>query len=685
MTVPKVARRRLLSIAIGDFPNTNLIPGRAWPPLPFALGRARDLVTAAEAYTEAGFSTELLLNPDRDTIARTVVAEIEGLDDESCLIVHVISHGATTPDRPDLLDVVPRCGRLGFGTDVSNWISSAQRQGRRTLFLLDLCSAGRAARVPWQLDLKPASSKVWVLAATAQHEAAYAGRFTGALTTVLRSGASGMLQLDRALPFVKFSLLAREVQLRLDELVLAEDGMRQQVYSTLLDPAHEEPPFPFFPNVAHDPSLVPRPRSRRLRADFGELLVELDDIMDVDHFVGRASGVPQHAEVRSGTGTDPLAQCHFTGRREYLRDIIPWMDAENTTTNLLVVTGSPGSGKSALISVLVAAAHPKLQLAYPNIRLRLPEEHRPSARVPIIAVHARQQSVQQVFRSIARQLTLVAPPDGKWTADRMTQLLHGRQRRPVIVIDAVDEALQPEALAAQVIMPLAAAYHDGVPACRQLVGMRNWPELAAVLRAADEQGGLFDLDRTPPETLRDDLFHYVHTLLTGAGASAGLAGIRKRLAIGVAERIVDDPVAGTSRAGGGQFLIAGLFVHHLRTHGLPTTESELLRALATVPQSLTEVLDLDIRQRQNPWFRPVLEAIAHAKGSGIPHDLVVQIVRGAHAAGPPRRDIVLDSINEAQFYLRHATDIDGSVLVRLFHQHLAEHLLGQVPAPAGGA
>lgn len=66
----------------------------------------------------------------------------------------------------------------------------------------------------------------------------------------------------------------------------------------------------------------------------------------------------------------------------------------------------------------------------------------------------------------------------------------------------------------------------------------------------------------------------------------------------------------------------------------------------------------------------MLTVLAHSFGAGMPRSLIDAVV-GADAAAE-----VLDA---ARFYLRRDTDEDGTVLYRLFHQGLADHLKRQDP------
>jgi energy-coupling factor transporter ATP-binding protein EcfA2 len=69
---------------------------------------------------------------------------------------------------------------------------------------------------------------------------------------------------------------------------------------------------------------------------------------------------------------------------------------------LVVVTGSPGAGKSALLGVLVCAAHPQLRHATQDVWRTAAA--RPSENPALAAVHARQRSMAEITASLGRQL-----------------------------------------------------------------------------------------------------------------------------------------------------------------------------------------------------------------------------------------------------------------------------------------
>lgn len=133
---------------------------------------------------------------------------------------------------------------------------------------------------------------------------------------------------------------------------------------------------------------------------------------------------------------------------------------------VIVVTGSPGTGKSALLGLLVCAAHPRLRGA--TQELWRAGAARPSENPDLAAVHARQRSLPVVVTSLVAQLHLDPDrSDAELTPAVVLEAIVRRTRPPVVVVDAVDEAPDHQQLLGQLLIPLARARRsDGTPACR---------------------------------------------------------------------------------------------------------------------------------------------------------------------------------------------------------------------------
>ncbi|MGN9910014.1 hypothetical protein ACTMTJ_20925 [Phytohabitans sp. LJ34] len=616
-------------------------------PLPFV-----DEVVARvhAALKRLGLHIDVRLDPDRGQMVNSVRAALD--DDREGLILHVLSHGEVGGDGTRL-DVVPACGRTGLGTNVGEWVSAAQRRERPVLLLLDLCRSGRITRLPWLLERTGPDIRTWVIAAAGPDEDAFDGRFSRAVADVLDRLAVDGLGTDPSVPFVPLEVVAR----RIAERVASYPGLPQRVFATPVDPAQPADEPPFFPNPRYAPDQV---AGRSLDPPLREFL-------DHAHFLDRA-------------GT------HFTGRHRELRRLSLWLDGaagERPT----VVTGSPGAGKSALLGVLVCAAHPRLVEEAPGVRARLDTRSRPSRNDKLAAVHARGRDTLQLVHSIADQLDLPAPwrggmpelsdlldetRDGAWTVEdilaaaqqpgragwsaaTLVDVVAELPEAPVIVVDALDEALDPIGLLNELLLPLART-----EACRLLVAMRPEARFDGMLAEAD----VVDLDGVEADELRTDLEHHLTGRLADApGYREGAARlVREALARAVADRL-----ASASRSWGA-FLLAEIFLRYLAAVPVPPDTAAAERLGASVPTGLPEVFELHLdalgRDRTLRW---ALAAIAFGKGDGMPAEVVAKLVGTDVTA----------ALRQGEPYLRTSVDADGTTLHRLFHESLGEYLRSQ--------
>ena len=149
-------------------------------------------------------------------------------------------------------------------------------------------------------------------------------------------------------------------------------------------------------------------------------------------------------------------------------DLAAWMRGPDRD-GLAVVTGSPGSGKSAMLALPVLLAHRPA----PG-RTASPGQSQGSlvARaadlfdgLPVLGVHARGMNPYQVADAIAAYL-------GR-SADSPEELLGDLDDQPetssrIVVVDAVDEARDPRRLLTGLLLPLARR-----PGLRIIVGARR--------------------------------------------------------------------------------------------------------------------------------------------------------------------------------------------------------------------
>lgn len=153
------------------------------------------------------------------------------------------------------------------------------------------------------------------------------------------------------------------------------------------------PELPFFRNPRQ-----PNPAAEAAAAVEPAAAPFLDPALDEEHFRDRAAGHgPAAGRVTAGC---------FTGRAPQLRKLAAWLDGDGDG-GVTVVTGGPGAGKSALLGLLVCAAHPGLRGVTQD--LWWAAAARPSENPELAAVHARQRALPVILGSLTAQLVGGAP------------------------------------------------------------------------------------------------------------------------------------------------------------------------------------------------------------------------------------------------------------------------------------
>ncbi|MXM62109.1 AAA family ATPase [Streptomyces sp. HUCO-GS316] len=670
-----------LVAGVGDFPEPytteeEQAAGQAvFGPLP-AVRDAVDQV--ARSLQRVGVAPGALLRePDRDALSGAWQDLRRGGPKGESLIVHFAGHG-TQPPSGGSLYLVCRGGDtvqdLLDDTCVSfaGLLESAENSGRPVLFMLDVCGAGQAIAQQQLLDLlarrpQDAHRNVWVIAACTADYITYGARFTTAAARVLDRLADGVLDVSPTLKHVPVDTLAAAID---REMALADRAAGQPGHFLVRTPHPQAvlDPQPFLVNPTH--STDPHARLLTgLDAQLREFALSCDPGLDPIHFATRAAGNP-HADA-----------IQFSGRSAQLARIAGWID--NTDGNkdpLLVVTGSPGSGKSALLGVTACLTHPDLHPLRRRVRGAV-RSFQPQPPGAVLAVHARQLTVEQVTDSLLnqldRQLTSAPATTADIGQDRDTDqeaqplpntpeaLLHRMNTvgEALVIVDALDEAADPTAVLDQLLFPLSGAAGGGTRfGCRVMIGTRPWWDTLPALHQQIIRHPHLVLDLDPVTTedraiLASDLSEYLNQLLDHRYPAQDIQRIADQLA-----RYSDS----------GAFLVAALYSNHLLASAEGTT--------ADPPRSITEVFDLDRRMlaQANPWIEPVLAILGQARGQGMPLELIHTSAL-AHASQDAQQPLAPElqdtrrALTEAAFYIRATPDSDHRLLYRYFHQALTDH------------
>ena len=387
-----------------------------------------------ETLIDVGYESRLtgarkyLLNPSLQRLKEAVRA---AACSAPVVVVYYTGHGLKPERSPYyLVTTGARPGRLGdTALEARQLLDLVFRRDARddavpddeqpqVLVILDCCFSGAGGMETLKESLQGMGNpRVWVLATASSVEYARQGLFATTFCDALQRPTTG--------PSTEF---------------LSLDSITQAVNDTLFSEAEQKarvfPPGtgstgipPFFPNKYYQPGLTGLTVSEQ-------------------HWLSRLKGAPQE----STTGF------YLTGRAGRIRaaeDLTRWMTGPDGE-GLAIVTGSPGTGKSALLALPVLLTQSSwredlLGAAEPGSLIQRTAALLP-ADAPITAVHARGLNTDQVASVIARALGRAQS-----TASALLEGLYATPERghSAIVVDAIDEAISPDTLLTSLLLPLA--------------------------------------------------------------------------------------------------------------------------------------------------------------------------------------------------------------------------------------
>ena len=320
----------------------------------------------------------------------------------------------------------------------------------------------------------------------------------------------------------------------------------------------------------------------------------------------------------------------FTGRRRALCELVRWLMSDEPPA-MRVVTGSPGCGKSAVLARLVTTSDRRYRREMPKLADSDPTVAPEGCVDVTFDAHGRTVSDFVAHVSAVCQLDARDVPD-------LAHELRGTERRLAVVLDGLDEATEPDALATS-LAPLARA------GCRVLVGCR--PHLVGRLGDPDP----ISLDR-PPWLEQEDIERYVARRLE-----------RQPVQAQDTEELVREVAAVAS----GNFLVAQLTADGIAYSG---------RAARPFPTDVAEAFRRRLDDLQDESVRELLLPLAYAVGEGLPEDLWLS---GVAALSRPyeRGDLRRLLRGPAGSFVLTTRDRAGQSGYRLFHQALAETLAAE--------
>lgn len=474
----------------------------------------------------------------------------------------------------------------------------------------------------------PGGTRLIGLVSAWTHEKAESGALAGAMLRVLGSFSSGTEYLTA------FEL----------ERELSGELTRQTVK------AIGETGAPVFPNANYQPDGPDR------TAEVASLLSDLDRD-DREHFLLKASGA------------DALdIGWFFEGRVEPTRQILDWL--RTSSGGMLVVTGRPGAGKSALLGRLAVLADGASQRACRRLgMLDGDRDLRPDVGAFDAVVHLKNRSYGRAATELAALLGIDIA-DASDPANALLNSLIDSGRAVCVVADALDEADtsgNADLIARGLLRRLAA-----LPGCRVVVGSRRDRE-GTITPADDDPGPLLralgaasvvDLDTDPNVDL--DIAAYVERSLERSGR---WPTSRRRTTAGQA----------ISAAASGVFLFARFAVRAIgpEPEAIVDDPGWVDRLPADTGRAgLYEVFRTDLARFEHPDVtHELLRPLAYALGKGLPRrEVWPAIASTLSAAGRVFNDADVGAvIRDAGWYLIESTE-DGQTVYRLYHQAIADYL-----------
>jgi WD40 repeat protein len=387
---------------------------------------------------------------------------------------------------------------------------------------------------------------------------------------------------------------------------------------------------------------------------------------------GRASAdaVREHVESRGrGQRSRTRAGDLFRGRVEALKTITGWLQAPQPPGRVLVITGQPGAGKSAV----VARAALDLELVGIDQGSRLG-----------LVFHARSATVLDFLHAVAVTTRTSSAETVSGMIDRVRPADRGCWR---LVVDALDETAtgHDRNQIGQAVAELAALGWRVVVATRALspdpVGRFGPGATLPMLGVQDATAeNLVDLDTDrffEPGGLRE----FAAALLRQDGAVAPGppdgswqqyrldAALSRRLAARVAERA------------GSNHLVAALAADPLSQRPTVVDPDAVGFDPTSLPTTVGEALGKYLDQQapaEREQVRGLLTALAYARGAGIDDGHWLAFA-GALGFGAQVVHLEVLRRGAAADCLLQSSTVDGARITRLFHQALADELLTARP------
>ena len=494
--------------------------------------------------------------------------------------------------------------------------------GHWVLLILDTCGSRLGARHVFQ-QMGDLPNTV-VIGTAEAGGAAFAGRFVQQLTAVLEGFGGNDTD----------GIRVDEVLSRLRVRLAPEVGSLQRIFGEIHHSITMSLP------ASTPPAVQATVDAQR---EFQAVLANVDPRIR-NHFFAKAQG----AEL----GTPAW---HFTGRVTERRQIVHWLSS--TEDGMLVVTGRAGSGKSAILGMLLACSDPAFvdaltHLGYPGIA----DDLRPAEDAFTAAIQLSGLTITDTVRAISTATTNAEPTSAP---DTLAAALADRPTGSpplTLLLDALDESRDARTIAA-LLRRLGR-----IPGVRLVVGTRvsltETPD-----RPPTDTELLDTLGRNSTTITIGDDPAAVHDYVTGRLTDRLPPESRYTLAE-VADKVVDRKQP---------FLFARLAVYEVLADPSRVTSQARFDELLAHGHAGIFTLAVARLAASDPVAEGLLHVLAYARGNGFPRSDGIWATAGSALTATEVTDLdIARTLELAAPYIMEDTEF-GQAVYRLAHRTFAEH------------
>lgn len=644
-------RRYLIAAAVAEYPKCG-----QWdrPDLAEARQQVIDLFTGTLGYVH---HSDLGLNPTKAQLTAQLRAFCKDPSrrKDDLVAVYLSCHGEVLEDgsRHVLLvadtdpDDIPF---TSLSTGELARVLLEEAKVRRAMLLLDACYAGIgghqvAARAIDHLTTgwRDESNAGLIIISSAQpHQQARAGLFPQLLKNAVGAQAVAGHGPER------LEITAVVAQMNKDP----GRPEYQRIGLTMLGLSGTVPGF--LDNPRHDPQLNEVDLAMQQAAAFDEQ-DRLRETEFTTRLLRRAMGYH---------GDSPVAAWWFTGRHTAILELASWLkNPSEPGSACRVVTAGPGSGKTAVLGLTAALAHPERHRTVPIDAIGVAWDLIEPGAIDV-AVYAQRLTDTEVLTALCAAARVHASTVGE-LLDVLGQ--QARTRPLTVLIDALDEAATPDSLCTTILRPLIEHARGRI---RLLLGTR--PYLLPRLGLTDRDEVVVNLDApryADPEALRT----YTGLNLLEAYRTSPYRENNDAL------KPVADAVA---RAADRSFLVARITAGTLAAAETVVQDPYDTTWQASLPRHAADAMREDLTARLGPEMQraiDLLRPLAYAQGQGLPwEDIWAPLASEISGRTYSDRDLLWLRHN-AGSYVVEAVD-NGRSAYRLYHQAMAEHLHEDIDA-----